>query len=33
MTATVTDITTSHRIEIAAPPERVWDALTTPDQI
>ncbi len=33
MTASVTDITTSHRIDIAAPPERVWDALTTPDQI
>jgi uncharacterized protein YndB with AHSA1/START domain len=33
MTPAVTDITTSHRIEIAAPPERVWEALTTPDQI
>jgi uncharacterized protein YndB with AHSA1/START domain len=29
----MTDITTSHQIDIAAPPERVWEALTTPDQI
>jgi uncharacterized protein YndB with AHSA1/START domain len=29
----MTDITTSHRIDIAAPPERVWEALTTPEQI
>ena len=29
----MTDIHTSHDIEIAAPPERVWEALTTPDQI
>jgi uncharacterized protein YndB with AHSA1/START domain len=28
-----TDITTSTSIEIKAPPERVWEALTTPDQI
>jgi uncharacterized protein YndB with AHSA1/START domain len=33
MTASVTDITTSHHIQIDAPPERVWEALTTPDQI
>jgi uncharacterized protein YndB with AHSA1/START domain len=33
MTAAMTDITTSHRIHIDAPPERVWEALTTPDQI
>ena len=29
----MTDITTSHQIDIAAPPERVWEALTTPEQI
>ena len=29
----MTDIMTSHRIDIDAPPERVWAALTTPDQI
>jgi uncharacterized protein YndB with AHSA1/START domain len=29
----MTDITTSHHIDIAASPERVWEALTTPDQI
>jgi uncharacterized protein YndB with AHSA1/START domain len=33
MTAAMTDITTSHHIQIDAPPERVWEALTTPDQI
>lgn len=33
MTTAMTDITTSHRIQIDAPPERVWEALTTPDQI
>jgi uncharacterized protein YndB with AHSA1/START domain len=33
MTLDMTDITTSHQIDIAAPPERVWEALTTPDQI
>ena len=29
----MTDITTSHRVQIPAPPDRVWEALTTPDQI
>jgi uncharacterized protein YndB with AHSA1/START domain len=29
----MTDITTSNHIQIDAPPERVWEALTTPDQI
>ena len=33
MTAAMTDMTTSHHIQIDAPPERVWEALTTPDQI
>lgn len=33
MTAAVTDITTSHHIQIDAPPERVWEAITTPAQI
>ena len=33
MTTAMTDVTTSHRIQIDAPPERVWEALTTPDQI
>jgi uncharacterized protein YndB with AHSA1/START domain len=31
--APVTAITTSHHIQIDAPPERVWEALTTPQQI
>jgi uncharacterized protein YndB with AHSA1/START domain len=33
MTDGMTDIKTHHSIEIPAPPERVWEALTTPDQI
>jgi len=33
MTSRMTDITTSHHIDIDAPPERVWEALTTPDEI
>jgi uncharacterized protein YndB with AHSA1/START domain len=33
MNAQVSEISTSHRIQIATPPERVWEALTTPEQI
>src|SRR3954454_22108192 len=33
MTRGMTDIHTSHGIEIPAPRDRVWEALTTPDEI